>query len=350
MHTEMCVFFEGVFTMKKEAKSKLFIEAKNIFLVLFGCFVLAVADAIFIVPCNIVNGGVDSIGIIINYYLKPILGYDVSDIFIAVCQTVLWIIGLFFLGRKFSFHTLLGSLAFPLFYALLFRTNLLDAIGFTKVYQANTNPDGSISLAFLILSGIFGGFLSGAGVALTYLGDGSTGGFDVVSFIIAKYGLMKQDYSGFIMDTSSIIIGLIVFRDWQLALVGILSAVVCAFAINLIYIRANSYLIADIISDNSKVIQDFIHEKLGHGTTVLDALGGYTGEERKLIRVVIYKRDAQELKRFIASVDPKAFVSFTTARAINGAGFEALEVSARDKERILTKYGITPRKPKKEGE
>lgn len=326
--------------MIKEKKDKILNEIRNILLVLLGCFILAVADVIFIIPSNIVNGGVDSLGIIINFYLEPIWGFDVSDIFVGVTQVILWILGLFLLGKKFSFHTLLGSLAFPAFYSLLLRTNFIDVIGFSEVYVHNTNSDGSLNLAFLILSGVFGGFLSGVGVALAYLGDGSTGGFDVLSFIIAKYGTMKQDFSGLLMDTGLILLGLLCMKQWELALVGILSAFVCAFAIHAIYIKANSYLIADIISDRSDIIQDFIQNQLGHATTIMDTVGGFSGANQKMIRVVIYKKQETELKNFIASIDSGAFVSTTKAKAINGDGFEPFELSNADKKRILTKYGI----------
>jgi uncharacterized membrane-anchored protein YitT (DUF2179 family) len=332
--------------MTKEKQERFLSEIKDIVLVLLGCFILALADVIFIIPSNIVNGGVDSLGIILNYYLEPLWGFDVSDIFVAVSQIVLWLLGLFLLGKKFSFHTLLGSLAFPAFYSLLLRINFLDLIGFSQVYLNNTEADGSLNLAFLMLSAIFGGFLSGVGVALAYLGDGSTGGFDVISFIIAKYGTMKQDFSGFLMDSSLIILGLICMKNWELALVGIISAVVCAFAINAIYIRANSYLIADIISSKPEIIQKFIHEQLGHATTVMDALGGYSGEKKTLIRVVIYKKEEQELKNFIASVDASAFVSTMTAKAIHGDGFEPFELSNKDRKRILAKYGIATKEKK----
>jgi uncharacterized membrane-anchored protein YitT (DUF2179 family) len=73
--------------------------------------------------------------------------------------------------------------------------------------------EGKGKTAELMLAGIFGGALAGAGVAISYLGNGSTGGFDIISFIIAKYSEMKQDVSGFIIDASLIVIGMICMRD-----------------------------------------------------------------------------------------------------------------------------------------
>lgn len=333
----------------KWAKDKILEEAKDVSLVLLGCFVLALADEIFIVPCNIVNGGVDSLGVILNHWLSPVLHFDVTDIVIAISQAVLWLIGCFTLGKKFSLHTLLGSLAFPLFYALMMRFRLRYAIGIMDMYQRNSNPDGSLYLSVLMLSAIFGGALSGAGVALAYLGNGSTGGFDVVSFLIAKYSDMKQDVSGFILDASLIALGMLAFRSWELGLAGILSAFACALAVQYIYVYSNSFIVADIISSKTAAIQEYVDKELGHGSTLVDVRGGHKGENRKLIRVVIYKIEMSELKTFIAAIDPKAFVVFSTAQTINGKGFEPLLISGRERKRILEKYNLAgkPENPKK---
>jgi hypothetical protein len=61
---------------------------------------------------------------------------------------------------------------------------------------------------------------------------------------------------------------------------------------------------------------------MNHGTTVINTVGGFSGEERKMIRVIIYQIETTELRNKIAEIDPKAFVSFTQAKTINGEGFE----------------------------
>lgn len=340
--------------MKKEVrkltKVEVMSEVKGVFLVLLGCVLLALADALFIVPCKIVCGGVDSVAIIVNHYLVPVLGFDTTDITIGALQVLLWIVGFIFLGKKFSFNTLLGSIAFPFFYSLMLRFNLIHLIGFDAFYLNNLNPNGSIGLSALVLAGLFGGALSGIGVALAYLGDGSSGGFDVVSFIIAKYSDMKQDISGFIMDTSVIIVGIICLQDWELGLVGILTALACAGMVQFFYVYSNSYVSVEIISSEYEKIQDFVHKRMGHGTTLVDTTGGYSGEHRRMLKVIVFRMETAELKSFIASVDPKAFVSFSQVQSINGNGFEPFIISARGKKRILEKYESVKKKDKEKHE
>lgn len=325
-------------------KKKIKAEAKDVGLVLLGCFVLALADALFIVPFQIVNGGVDSVGIILAHYFNDKWGFDVSDIAIAIMQVALWVLGLVFLGKKFSFHTLLGTLAFPAFYSLLLRIDLFHLIGISSLFENHLTSAGNPDLSSLIVASVFGGALSGAGVALTYLGNGSTGGFDVLGFIIAKYSEMKQDVSGLIMDTSLIVVGLICFKDWELALVGILSAFICAYAIGEIFIVGNGSLLVDIISSKGDEIQKFIHKELGHATTEIPVVGGYTGEKKTILHVVIGASEERILRDFIASVDPTSFVETTEAKAIHGEGFESFSISTRNRRLILERYGVNLKK------
>jgi hypothetical protein len=110
------------------------------------------------------------------------------------------------------------------------------------------------------------------------------------------------------------------------------AAFACAMAVQYIYVNADTFVIVDILSDHYEEIQAYIHKEMDHATTVIDTVGGYTGEQRKMIRVVIYQVETSELRTKIAQIDPKAFVSFTQAKTINGEGFEPF---------------ILPRKPRK---
>jgi uncharacterized membrane-anchored protein YitT (DUF2179 family) len=313
----------------KVSKSQILLETKNVIFVLIGSLILAFADAAFLTPGNIISGGVVSIGIISQYYYAKgptwLFGLeDINDIVVIAVQVILWFVGLFTLGKKFSINTLVASVAYPLFYTLLFRFNVSGSLGIEAMMAPM--EDGAINTAGLMLAGIFGGALAGAGVAVSYLGNGSTGGFDIVSFIIAKYSEMKEDVSGFIIDGSLILIGMICMwsepNEIIRGLVGVMAALSCAVAVQYIYVNSDTFVIVDIISDRYEEIQEYIHKEMNHGTTVINTVGGFSGEERKMIRVIIYQIETTELRNKIAEIDPKAFVSFTQAKTINGEGFE----------------------------
>jgi uncharacterized membrane-anchored protein YitT (DUF2179 family) len=308
----------GTELRRKISKSKVLAEIKNILFVILGCSILAFADAAFLTPGNIISGGVVSVGIICQYYYAQgpawLFGLPISTMLSSPVQVILWIIGWFTLGKKFSLNTLVASISYPLIYALLFRFNVGGALGLCPFRREG---DGRADAGWH-----FRRRIGGRGRGVSYLGNGSTGGFDIISFIIAKYSEMKQDVSGFIIDASLIVIGMICMRDPIQGLIGILAALSCAVAVQYIYVNADTFVIVDILSDHYEEIQDYIHKDMDHATTVIDTIGGYTGEKRKMIRVVIYQVETAELRSKIAEIDPKAFVSFTQAKTINGEGFE----------------------------
>ena len=325
--------------MSIKNKARLYTIVRNVGLVLLGSFILALADALFIMPCSIINGGIDSIGVIVNFYLKDVVGFDLSDIVIASLQIILWIVGLLLLGKKFSFYTLLGTLAFPAFYSILLRINIIELIGLNKFYLSHT-VDGNLDFLTLIIAGLIGGVLSGGGIALTFLGNGSTGGTDILSFLIAKYTSIKQDLSGLILDTSMIVIGFICLRNFELFFAGIISAVVTAYVVKKIYIQSDAPVVMDIICNDHDTVSNFIHEKLDHATTLIQVEGGYSKKKRMCVRAIVYGTETTDVKAFISSVDPNAFISVIPADNVSGEGFEALRFSPRSLKRILHYYGI----------
>ena len=77
----------------------------------------------------------------------------------------------------------------------------------------------------------------------------------------------------------------------------------------------------DIVSEKCEDIAKYVFDDLDHSVTYFDAVGGYTGEKRKLMRVIINKSEEVDLTHEIAKIDPVAFVSITKAKSINGEGF-----------------------------
>lgn len=310
---------------KKLSRWEVLAIVRNYVFVTIGCFLLAIGDAIFLTPCNIVSGGVSSIGIIVNKFLSPLWGFNVNSLVVGVVEIVLFIVGFIFVGKRFALRTLYATIIYPVFYALLYDCHVGNLIGLSPLYAGAAAGDSG----YLILAALFGGGIVGCGVAFGYLGHGSTGGLDVLSEIVAKYTEVKQDVSGFIFDATIIIVGICVFQNVISGLIGVLAAFCCALAVQFVYVYLSSFVIVDILSDHVDEIQEYIHKEMDHATTLIDTVGGYTGEKRKLIRVVIYHNETSILREYIATIDPKAFVSFTEAQTINGEGFEPLMIHAK---------------------
>jgi uncharacterized membrane-anchored protein YitT (DUF2179 family) len=305
---------------KQWNKAEIKKSAKNIALITLGCFVLAAGTVAFLLPLDLVTGGVSGVSVILNHYLEPIFNTPIQDIIAWVIQVILLIVSFVFLGKKFTLHTIYATLLYPAFLTLLMRTHALDFIS-NAIKPENA---GDLQIVYTLIAGIFGGAFSGAGVAITFLGDGSTGGFDVLAAIFAKYTPIKEGVSTFAVDAIIVIVGMICLRDIANGLIGILSALVCALVVQYVYVNSNRYVIADIISDKTSEIMAYVHAQMEHGTTVIECKGGFTGQDRKILRVAFNKKELNSFRSFLAVTDPRAFVSFTQASMINGEGFAPL--------------------------
>ena len=218
-------------------KRKVLRQINNYILVILGTFLLAFGSVIFLSKAELVAGGLSGIAIIIQHFVD----YAIYDYVIAGLTVIFWILGLIFLGKDFALKTLLSSVLYIGFTFLLKRVQFFDYIA--------SNFAGEFEVGNFILCGIFGGVFVGGGVALTFIGGGSTGGIDVLQVLAAKYIGLKESISGFIIDALIIVVGMATMQMWVPALCGILSSFVTAVLIEIVYIKGQTAYQVDIISE-----------------------------------------------------------------------------------------------------
>lgn len=283
-------------------------------LIFLGNVMLAFASAFFLVPMEIVNGGMNGVALILfATYQWPI---DLSTLLMAWS---FFIGGVFLLGKEFSFKTISATVIYPLFLFIFLRffpPNIFDFILENDTHR--------------LLAALFGGALVGLGVALSFLAGGSTGGFDVVILSLKKFLEIKVSISSLIIDAVIILIGMSTF-SLLLGLYGIISIVVSALMIELVFVGFSKTYFVTIISKESNKINAFILETLERGSTLIPAKGGYSEKAFELIQVAINRSEYFTLKQFIASIDPKAFVVFSQVRSINGLGFDPFPLKKKKK-------------------
>lgn len=300
-------------------------------IVILGTFVVAFGNISFLVPMDINAGGLSGIGLIFRYFVSdPQMKTIVYNIVISVLSVVFWLLGLLLIGKEFAIKTLVATIAFPA--ANWFFTMCPGVSDFTSGLgeMLKTAGEGPTAGNYL-LGGLFGGVFVGAGVAITFVGGGSTGGVDVFTFIFEKYLKIKQSIASFIVDGSIIVVGLIILvpqnNNYLLpCLSGIISAFMSAILIEVIYIGSQSSYQVDIISNKWEEISEYAQKELDRGTTIIRAEGGYKGEERVILRIVFDRRQYSKIRSFIAKIDPKAFVTYTRTTAVFGEGFKSHNV------------------------
>lgn len=286
----------------------------NYFLVAVGTFVLAFGTVVFLTKDELVAGGLSGIAIIIQHFVDV----NIYDYLIAGLTVLFWIIGLVFCGKDFAFKTLFSSLLYIGFTFLFNRIEFFDTLAnsFAGLDNGSEPTAGNY-----ILCGIFGGVFVGTGIAITFLGGGSTGGVDCLQPIGKRFFNIPEPITSIAVDAVVIIVGMIAMQTWIPALCGILSCVVTAALIEIVYIRNQTSYMADIISDKWEEINDFAQKELDRGTTIIHAKGGYQGADRVVLRIVFDKSQYEKLRSKIAEIDPKAFMTFTQTNAVYGEGF-----------------------------
>ncbi len=305
-------------------RAELLLQCKNFALVFIGTLVLGFGCAIFVAPFKLVTGGVTGLSIVIQNIFDievvnlPLLGeMKFIDIIIFMITWGLFFFGLIFLGKDFALKTLLSTIFYPLsfsLFGLLISPNVLG--GFFDI--ASRPEYASISL---IIATLFGGLCIGTGCALTFLGGGSTGGMDILAFMVCK--VMKHWKSSTVIFAIDAIIVLMGMFEGNLVvtLMGIVSAWLAATVIDKIFIGNGQAYTAQIVSDKYEEINLAIRNDIRRTTTMFFATGGYSGQPKTVLSVTFTMRQYADLMTLIKRIDPTAFVSITRAHEINGEGF-----------------------------
>lgn len=294
---------------------KLLHQLKNLFFVIAGTLILALGTALFIIPFDLVVGGISSIAILLNRLLN--IRFLTTDLLITVVTWTLFFIGLLGLGKSFALKTLVSSIVYPLGVSLF--SGLTDPEVLNGMFCLSQSQYSEISI---LLAALFGGVLSGAGCALTFLGGGSTGGVDIFSFIICK--IFKKARSSvviFLIDALTISLGLFVFKDLVISLLGITSAFISAMVVDKIFLGESKAFIAQIVSDQYAEINRLIAERLERTTSIIDIEGGYSGEKKRMLMISFTMNQYNELINIINQTDKTAFVTIHRAHEINGEGW-----------------------------
>lgn len=295
---------------------------KNTLLVVLGTFVLAFGTGLFIIPFNLVTGGVSGIGIILNRAVSTVAGREVLsvELFASIVNWVLFFLGWIFLGRSFAMKTLTSTLVYPI--ALSFAVSLSSNGAFGGFFDLLSDRYAAYGELTVIIATVFGGAAVGAGCALTFLGGGSTGGTDILAFIFCKlFKSFKSSVAIFICDAAIVLLGMFVLGDLVVSLLGIVSVFICAIAVDKLFIGESRAFIAHVVSLHYEEINERIIHRLNRTSTVVDCTGGYSGDSKKMLICTFSVDEYAEFTAIIAEVDKNAFVTVHRAHEINGEGW-----------------------------
>lgn len=267
--------------------------------IIIGSFIMALSFNLFFLPNHIASGGVSGLSVLAQAWL------GIEPAFTQWALNIpLFVLGFWLLGRDYGIRSLLGSVVLPLFVFL------------TKDWPIPTsNP---------LLASIYGGIGVGIGMGLVYRGRGSTGGLTIVAQLLQKYSGLSFSLCVVLLDAIVISSAALVLSLEQ-ALYALIGLYVTGKVIDAIELGFSFTKVAYIISDHTEPITKAILEDLDRGLTKLTAEGGYTGEHRTVLMVVVGQSEIPRLKTVVQSVDPNAFVIISNAHEVLGEGFRNIK-------------------------
>ena len=295
---------------------------KEYSLITLGILLYVTGWAVFLVPNNLVGGGVSGVASIIQYGTRGFIKIGTTYF---VINAILLVIALFTLGKSFG-----GKTVFAVILASVGLNVFQDLIP-AEIIQTLAVDNGKL------MSTIMGGIMVGVGIGLTMSQGGSSGGTDIIALIVNKYRNVSPGRMILLMDVVIILSSMLVpsytadgaLLPWTekvtTVVYGFILVMVNSTVIDLYLSGSRQSVQVVILSKKYEQIADTSPHKLRRGVTVLDGKGWYTKHSTEVLMVITRKTDLSILLRAIKSIDPDAFLSVSSVTGVYGKGFDQIK-------------------------
>lgn len=283
---------QGHILEKVEAKDKL----KRYFELIIGILLIAIAFNLFLLPNELVFGGVSGLSIIVSKFIT----IDAST-FIMIASLLLLVVSFLVLGKNDTKASIVGSILFPIF------VNITANIGeYIKLDTGN-----------VLLSAVFGGIIYGFGAGLVFKAGFTTGGTDIINQILSKYLHMSMGNAMLISDGLIVVLGGFFFGATKLMYALIVIYIIGLMTDKVLLGISNSKAFYIITNEDEK-IRDYLLNELHHGVTIFSVKGGYTHKKDEVILCVVPTREYYRVKEGIHEIDSEAFFVVCDAYEVSG--------------------------------
>jgi len=271
-------------------------------MITLGALLQALALRLFLIPADLVGGGVSGIAQIINHYT----GWPIG-VMVFLGNIPLFAIGWRFLGgRRFAMRTAYAVIAYSILVDLLPRLPFFPPNGLTDD---------------LVINALYGAVIAGVGYGLVYRGNGTSGGSDILARILTHYRSIPMTQSYLWVDSAVILSAGFVF-GWKEALYAIVVLYVSGLVVDTTMEGGGTVRTAMIITSQPDIVSEKILVDMERGVTMLEGTGAYTGEGRPVLYCVVSRSEIQQLKSIVHEADPKAFMVIGVAHEALGEGFQ----------------------------
>ena len=269
--------------------------------IVLGCLIGAAAYPMYLEPCNIAPGGLSGVAMIIGSFT----GWPVG-ITSLVLNIPLFIVGYRSMGRVFAFRSLIATILFSL---------TIDGLKLVNTPVLTEDP---------MLGTIFGGVLLGVGLGMILRGGATTGGSDMAARVVHRYlPFLSVGMFVFLIDCL-----VVVAAGFCFDVTSAMYALICIFingkVIDLVMLGLSGNKACFIMTEQWEHVKQQILTDMDRGVTLLEARGGYTGNDRPVVLCVLPPQEVARLKAIVREADERAFMFITEAHEALGEGFSHL--------------------------
>ncbi len=282
---------------------KIWHTLKDYILITIGVAIYAFGFSSFILPHDVVIGGLAGLSTILYFTLGiPIAigNYACNLILLAIAYKVV--------GKQFVIGTIFGATMISLMMGIFIPLC------------------GDIFHLDPFLSCVIGGIMAGIGIGMAFVHGGSTGGTDIVAAMVAKHTNVTIGRMMIYVDMCIISSSYLIFHKVDNVVYGFIVLFMCSYMADLMINTNRQAVQFTIFSRRWQEIATAINNEAKRGCTILSGMGWYSKQEIKILLVMARKIESVHIFRIIKSIDPEAFISQANVNGVYGKGFDQMKI------------------------
>ncbi len=271
------------------------IRAVNILMLLIAGIINSFGVTMFLFPVKLYDSGISGLSMLLDQ-LTP--DYLTLSLFLIIINVPIFIYGLKRQGLTFTVYSIFAVAVYS-FVSFMIMDVLPVDVSFISPLAGSD----------LLLCAVFGGVISGVGSGMTIRFGGAIDGIDVLSVIFAKRLGISLGTFVMLFNTLLYTICGIAIQSWVLPLYSIVTYYVGSRTIDFITEGFDRSKCAMIVTVKANEISDALSEHFESSGTIVEAIGGYSKEEKEIIYFIVNRFQINKLKNIVHDIDKGAFIS-----------------------------------------
>ena len=272
---------------------------KRYVMITLGIFLMTFGFYFFLVPVNLVVGGVSGLGIVLQTLFENVP----IAVVIYILNALMLVLAFIFLGKNVFIRSIYGSLVFP---------------SFVFIYELFFNP---FAIEDFFLAAVFGGLILGFGFGFVIKYGGTSGGTDIPIKILNRLFKIRLSTAIYIIDGAIILLGFIAFLQTEgieYGLYALIGVYLSGKGADIVVVGSNTLKAVHIITNEPETIKERIFQSIDRGVSLVPIEGGYSKANKIMLLTVITRNEYYIVREIMAECDPSAFVFASPATEIHG--------------------------------